>query len=223
MWKLQLNKYGRCLDLSRERLSNFESYEAIGVESEDGSHPKVSEHLREFHSVEMVDLSHNFLQSFDPVLKLAPNSWWINLAYNDIEYIPDEIYLPTVMGSLNVAYNESLPFDSLEALKNKYIIRLTVDLRAPRVRNKIGLPVEDRSSVLYQKRISMLSSQCPNIWIINDTYISTMSRKPRQQEQEITDTLISSDIPVGKLDLASCLECQAIGAVASLVQENQHS
>ena len=87
LWKLQGNRYGRCLDLSRERLSNFESYEAIGVESKDGSPPKVAEDLNEFDSVEMVDLSHNFLQSADVILRLVPNAFWINLAYNDIEYI----------------------------------------------------------------------------------------------------------------------------------------
>jgi hypothetical protein len=175
--KLQHNQTGRVLNLSWEKLANFECYEASNYEGKDGdSPPKLTKALKCFPSVEMVDLSHNFLKGFDVLLDLTPNAWWINICYNDLEFLPEEMCLPAVMGSLDISHCEQLALD-LSPLKTKHVTRLSVDLRVARERNKHGKSVETHNEKYMQRRAALIF-QCPGVWVLNDSYIPAVERDP---------------------------------------------
>ena len=107
-WKLKGNSSAKILNLCSERLGNFESYElmaeerALGLEKAQAleekkvatyniNYPKANAPLTQYPTILYVDLSHNFLKSFDSLLYVLPNAWWINISFNGIEVLPTNV------------------------------------------------------------------------------------------------------------------------------------
>ena len=192
-WKLKGNSRAIILDLSSERLVNFESYELVGEERAPSgqvkerflegrkkstynvSYPKVDAPLKIFPTILCVDLSHNFLKSFGSLLYILPNAWWINLSFNGIEVLPACAHLPTVIGSLDLGNNDTLGLGGLTDLQSKHVLRLTLDLGVQRARDKNGVPKEVHSNTYKARRDSLLLS-CPNIWTVNDVFTTGEER-----------------------------------------------
>lgn len=109
-------------------------------------------------------LSNNRLatDSITTLWKKFPSAWWVDLSNNQLHSLDGQY--PRALGSLNVSGN-ALQLATLSNLVHTHILRLHVSTSP------------ELSITSYSTINSMIASILPNVWVINDDFISSFDRR----------------------------------------------
>jgi hypothetical protein len=149
--------------ITRDLVAEYTSEEFADITILDLSELQVThigEELEEFQSLETLLLNHNNITEISAgQFKENKNLWKLDLSYNDLTSI-EGLLDYYVFGSLNLAHNPKLSLSELQQLSEhvEILVELNID------------------GCDYQENRSQLIQFFPNIWVLNDIFISDRER-----------------------------------------------
>jgi hypothetical protein len=112
----------------------------------------------------IIYLQHNSLQSeaFPVLWKKFPNAWWVDLSHNRVSALVGKI--PRAIGLLNL-FGTNVTLINLSTLSCAHILRLHVPVS---LNEELGV---------FTTLNALISSVLPNVWAVNDDFITSSDRK----------------------------------------------
>lgn len=139
--------------------------------------------------VSIIDASNNELARVDELWDIFPSAWWVNLSSNKISAIEPDKW-PLALGELNISSN-AISTTTLFRLSSCHIMRIKIDSNpinsellalidaAPTVEH-VNLTDEQRKTFDLEKKHRLrrlcLIVNLPNLWVINDDFVSAFER-----------------------------------------------
>jgi hypothetical protein len=135
----------------------------------------------------IVDASHNGLSRADELWEIFPAAWWVNLSNNKLSSADPDTW-PLALGELDLSHN-SLSANALFRLSSCHIMRLKTKGNPlnEQMLSQINFSADpslveaETKEIQVEKkerlrRLSLLLN-LPNLWVINDDFVSSLERK----------------------------------------------
>lgn len=131
----------------------------------------------------LIDLSNNGFSNINDIWTRFPNAWWVSLASNCITNIqPWLLLIPQSLSLLDLRDNLICTKQDLAVLSSSYILQLNIlDTKVySDILSSYGYHEndnnDDKMKAIFQTRLELIKL-LPNIWIINEDFISYNERK----------------------------------------------
>ena len=135
----------------------------------------------------IVDASHNGLSRADELWEIFPAAWWVNLSNNKLSSADPDTW-PLALGELDLSHN-SLSANALFRLSSCHIMRLKTkgnplnEQMLSHIRFSADPSIVEAETKEIQvekkerlRRLSLMLN-LPNLWVINDDFVSSLERK----------------------------------------------
>lgn len=137
-------------------------------------------------NISSVYLSRNLISesALEILWKQFPAIWWVDLSYNVVESLA--IQLPLALGLLNLSGNKIDIEANLSYLSSLHILRL-----------HLNIP-EDMLSAFDMSETAFIAIKLPNVWVINDDYITKADKVKSKSMDTRIDIAIAIALPSDK-------------------------